>query len=409
MPEMNLVPQRMTLPADEQLANYQRILEELKQAASRLERSDAADLLTSSAGFYGRALANRAGNIVRLFRVVGQGMVVVAGEAADSTRKGDIDGYLKGRLGDFWHGGRDLVTGIGNWSASTYQRLRAEPAQVAPELITTVLMTILVSGGPDGDGGAPDLDLLIGIDAHRSIFFHSILMGSALEAAILTSLHFVRLVHHKLPADHDPWWNEALALANRLGDAAGLGANAGMAYHLFVDGILQPAAYHDLPIQMSMEGHQAIMTGNSVAEAGEIVRKQGQEASPTVKARPNASQASWQPAHATRPTRPVQTVSAAAPRPATTASQAWRTDHRKYLSKALPVHPRVALAMAGERLRLVEEFGQWFAALEEGALQPATPEQVRFVAVAKGQLEPLSAHECAWREYRELQTRFGLV
>ena len=405
---MKLVSQRPVLSADEQVANYKRLLDELKEAATRLDRSDATDLLTSSAGFYGRALTNRAGNIVRLVRVVGQGVVDVASEATDATRTGDIGGYLKGRLGDLWDGGRDLVTGVGNWSAATYQRLRAEPGQVAPELITAVLVTILVSGGPDGNGGAPDLDLLMGIGAHRSIFTHSILMGSALEAAILTSLHFVRLVHRKLPAGYDPWWDQALVLANRLGGAAGLGANAGMAYHLFVDGILQPAAYHDLPVHMPMEGHQVIMTGNSVAEAGEIVRKQGQEASRTVKARPDASHAPRQPAQATRPTRPVQAVSDADPRPATPAGQGWRAAHRRYLSKALPVHPRVARAMASDRLRLVEEFGQWFAALEDGTLHPATPEQVKFVAVAKGQLEPLTAHESAWREYRELQARFGL-
>ena len=47
-------------------------------------------------------------------------------------------------------------------------------------------------------GGAPDLDLVFGIGAHRSIFSHSILMGSALETAFLSLLRLVRLTHKNL-------------------------------------------------------------------------------------------------------------------------------------------------------------------------------------------------------------------
>lgn len=40
------------------------------------------------------------------------------------------------------------------------------------------------SGGVDGDGGIPDLDLLAGIDAHRSILTHSILAGVVAEGLL---------------------------------------------------------------------------------------------------------------------------------------------------------------------------------------------------------------------------------
>lgn len=311
-----------------------------------------------------------------------------------------LNPYLKDRLAELRDGGRGLIVGAGNWSTATYQRLRAEPAQMALELVNAVLMTIVVSGGPDGDEGAPDLDLLMGIDAHRSIFTHSILMGSALEADILTSLHFVQLVHHKLPAGHDPWWNEALALANRVGGAASLGASAGMPYHLFVDGILQRAAYHDLPFSATIETHQAILTTNAVAEAGEIPRNLNRTAADSAKVRAKAS--------VLQLSRPTEPVSVQERLPSAEAVPNWKAAHRQYLAKGLPVYPRLARAMAKDQLKLVEEFGRWFEALEDGVLQPATPEQVRFVAVAKGQLEPKTAHESAWCEYRELQARFGL-
>ena len=61
------------------------------------------------------------------------------------------------------------------------------------------LPPLVVSGGPDGDGGAPDLDLMFGIGAHRSVFSHSILMGASLETGLLALLRLTQLVHAKLP------------------------------------------------------------------------------------------------------------------------------------------------------------------------------------------------------------------
>ena len=90
---------------------------------------------------------------------------------------------------------------------ATFQAARlvqSQPREAVPQLLVLVATSIVVSGGPDGDGGAPDLDLMFGIDAHRSILSHSILMGAALETGFLSLVHLVRLLHTKLPADHDP-------------------------------------------------------------------------------------------------------------------------------------------------------------------------------------------------------------
>jgi hypothetical protein len=40
-----------------------------------------------------------------------------------------------------------------------------------------------------------------------------------------------------------------------------------------VDGLLQPGAYHGLPIEMPMEAHQTILAANGVAEANDAARR----------------------------------------------------------------------------------------------------------------------------------------
>ena len=48
--------------------------------------------------------------------------------------------------------------------------LKDDPKRVAPELLTIVLVSLIVSGGPDGDGGIPDMDIALGgIGTHRAI------------------------------------------------------------------------------------------------------------------------------------------------------------------------------------------------------------------------------------------------
>lgn len=129
------------------------------------------------------------------------------GEAAVQTVK---NGYLEAR---------DLTSAIA-------QTFRDNPKDAGVQLFTVVMTSIVVSGGPDGDGGAPDLDLMLGIDAHRSILSHSILMGTVLETGILSLLLMVKMVHDKLPVHHDPLWDDihghsqSIALSANLGPAS---------------------------------------------------------------------------------------------------------------------------------------------------------------------------------------------
>jgi hypothetical protein len=153
-------------------------------------------------------------------------------------------------------------------------QVRKNPRDTLPQLLTLIMLSLLVSGGADGNGGAPDMDIeILGIGAHRSPFTHSILMGVALETAVLALMELARLAHGHLPEQHDPLWDTLKRHAEGLAHAATMGIGMGMAYHLFVDALMQPAPYHDLPFAMPMESHQALFAANAAAEAIDVAHK----------------------------------------------------------------------------------------------------------------------------------------
>jgi hypothetical protein len=147
------------------------------------------------------------------------------------------------------------------------QQLTESPAEAGPRLLITMLASVIVSGGADADGGAPDLDLLSGIGAHRSILSHSIIMGTALETAISATFRLIDVIYGNLPPEHDPFWDAAIVHVEDVLHHIKVGSSIGMAYHLFVDGTFQAAAFKDLPISMPMEFHQGILIANATAEA----------------------------------------------------------------------------------------------------------------------------------------------
>lgn len=107
------------------------------------------------------------------------------------------------------------------------------------------------------------MDLLAGLGYHGSPFTHSIIAGAILETSVLLLIRVVTKVHHRLSERHDPLWDEFNSHATTLSSAAGKGASIGVAYHLLVDGLAQPAPYHGLPIDMPIEAHQALFVSNS--------------------------------------------------------------------------------------------------------------------------------------------------
>lgn len=252
-----------------------RLAGELRHAYEGLSEADKrawlGRLLQRFPSVFARRVGNLAGAAVGIAETTGNEIINLA-RAVWEQRAVD---HVTTRLGHGFRRTRALVESLHARALPLVAALRDDPANVAPDLVVATLAFYATSGGFDGDGGLPDLDIeMLGIGAHRSVFTHSIVAGALVETVLFSLLDFVAIGYRQLPANHDPRWtviHERLKSATLAGTR---GMSAGLAYHLGVDGLLQPGAYHDLPIELPMEAHQAILAANVAAEGKDVTQKE---------------------------------------------------------------------------------------------------------------------------------------
>jgi hypothetical protein len=254
-------------------ARAKRLQAELAFALGRMERHD----LAGWGGRSGRRLlvltGRRVGGLARLAALLARsgggeliGLVTAGRRRRFIAHLGDrtaaaIDGTLAvGR-----EGGRLLV--------AVAKGLVTDPKRTAPAVIGAVLGFSAGSGGLDGNGGIPDLDLLAGIGTHRSPLTHTLIAGIVVEGLLLALADLAAEVHGRLPHDHDPLWDGLARIGRPLTQNLAIGTGAGLAYHLLVDAFMQPGALHGLPDDMPMEAHQGVMAASGLAEGAEAARK----------------------------------------------------------------------------------------------------------------------------------------
>lgn len=144
------------------------------------------------------------------------------------------------------------------------------PREIAPPVILGALSFYLGSGGPDGDGGIPDEDLIFGLGAHRSIFTHSILAGATIETLAILALDLLRAVHVNLPPVHDKLWDDINSQGTNAAEIFTRYVSAGITHHLIVDATIDgDGTYKDFPVPMPIEGHQAVAGLNAAAEGAD--------------------------------------------------------------------------------------------------------------------------------------------
>lgn len=143
-----------------------------------------------------------------------------------------------------------------------------------PFLLAFALGINFGSGGLDGDGGLPDLDLEFGIGAHRSILSHGIIMGITAECAIIIISLLSDVVLKKLPKEHDIFWDNVNSKKQEIIHGLLMGISAGLAYHLTIDGTLDIKSYSDLPFHnIPIEGHQCIILTQAGIEGIDVSNK----------------------------------------------------------------------------------------------------------------------------------------
>lgn len=396
---------QLTVPSDELVTTAGAVAtptrlsvmtQELRYAWNHSEQNVLLEWCGSVMGMFVALTQRRAKNLLKLVDRVLVAGAVEGGKALRAHRDKRLAEHLSGRGKSGYQALREYVRKSRDTTAALIQSLRDKPSTTGPQLFVLVVSSLMASGGVDGDGGAPDLDLMFGIDAHRSVLSHSILMGAALETAVLSLVSLLALVHQNLPPQHDPRWDQLLACSEGLGNAATRGASLGMAYHLLVDGLLQPAAYHGLPVSMPMEIHQAAFVTNGVAEAADMSHK----------ARSSLSDVRDEVQDVT--SRPVNSISATADRPASRLMAASEgvdaAKHRRALETRFDLDD-VVFELTEQQAKILHRHGSWMEQLALGALVPLTAEQEHFVKVARGEVAASSPHEHAWLRLLELRTR----
>lgn len=223
----------------------------------------------------GCALARLAGKLVHAGIAEGGGLASAVHAGRGLEQLGDRSAAAIDASISFAQGGKFALKQIG-------QALRDDPQRNIPRLVAGVLGFYGGSGGIDGNGGIPDLDLAAGIGFHRSLLTHSILAGVLAEGLFVAIMDLSGEIKDRLPEVHDPLWDRLAEAAGTLTSPLLAGTSAGIAYHLLVDATLQPAAYHGLPWHMPMQDHELAMGANGVAEgvyAASMCGKNGAECS----------------------------------------------------------------------------------------------------------------------------------
>ena len=268
MPTANL-PVIIADPAYRNRAD--RLTAELRIALNALNHRQMANWGVDAASMTGHLFVRRVMRLGQGIARLGRGTLAEAKDALEAARNGRLMEHSKQRSKAFVDTVKEISERASK-QAAAFGAMVKDPEQL-PEAVVTVLAALVSSGGLDGDGGIPDLDLQMGIGAHRSIFTHSIIAGSVVEGSLYAVATLVGLTHSHLPAVRDPLWDMIDRNRDRFLTAITAGMSAGLAYHLLIDGTLQPAAYHDLPIHMPLAGHEAILDANAAAEAADIPRK----------------------------------------------------------------------------------------------------------------------------------------
>lgn len=250
-----------------QAARVSRMMAELRVAVRASERGVIRAWGARTLRRFPLALKTRVKRVGRVAKTV---FVAGVGELIDAASNRD---HLGLHLRDRGEAALGAITGA-TWTrmeavGGVLRMLPTDPAAAASILFGWFAGILIGSGGLDADGGLPDLDIqLMGIGSHRSVLTHSIVMGAAAEAGILSVLDLALVIHDRLPAGRDALWNELIDSVAIFADALRRGTDVGLALHVGADATVDGfTPYKDLPVALPENGHRLLMGVNALGEA----------------------------------------------------------------------------------------------------------------------------------------------
>ncbi len=355
-----------------QPTRFERMAQEFSYALRHTSGSDMTELLGHLARDGGSAVVRRVTGLVELTGKLLTGTVSELEGVFQAYAADRLTQHIGNRVGTASAITANAVSSGAKSFATLVNEIRTNPTDAAPKLLVLVLTSVIASGGVDGNGGVPDLDIpLMGIGEHRSPLTHSILIGSLLESALLLLMRIVLCTHKNLPEQHDPLWEGLVHQSVDILRTAGKGASIGIAYHLMVDAVVQPGAYHGMPFDMPIEAHQTIFAANSVAEGV------------AVKTYPDEENL--------------------------TATPEVLAAHQKFRAIKMQIPHVLREFLNDSDVVILSKYGAWLQALAKRVISASTIEQVRFLKVADGVLPPESNYELAWTALVQAKRQVGWI
>lgn len=251
------------------------LFSELQLALSKIDSKDLKEWGFNSASRLPLITMRRIKGIGSLAKNIASGFSDECKDAFSAWKLGRLGVHLEKRAAVGIDGSIDLYNNVVRTVELLGKALILDPKANAPGVLALALGFYTGSGGQDGNGGVPDTDIaMFGIGDHRSLFTHSIISGIVIEASILALADLAGIVCEKIPRNQrDPFWDKLNTIKVDVANQLSASVSAGIAYHLAVDGILQPAPYHDLPFSAPIEAHQAIFNMFAATEALDVVKR----------------------------------------------------------------------------------------------------------------------------------------
>ncbi len=252
-------------------SNLKHILEDMRYAASEINRSDLYEMFLTAVKESGSEMWQTKKNAVKnTWSLLKKGAEAACEKVSEYRQKG-----AKQAFSEDIEELKDFVGSLPDKTKKIYTDFMELPKEQQTETALAVFFTIGIffasCGGLDAEGGLPDTDIAIGgIGMHRSIFTHTVFMGLGLEFCSRFSLIFFNKIQQRLPEDKHPVWDKVYNFMNN-NKHLFLGAMwLGIATHLLKDtgiitGGMKP--YSELPNGLPIDVHQSLLDANTAASA----------------------------------------------------------------------------------------------------------------------------------------------
>jgi hypothetical protein len=249
--------------------DWNRFYEEAKYALNKVDYNLLKDWASESLSIALNATWGRALNLWDLVKAVAEGTWEEFKKLWNALWEGEITKYARDLckrtwsfLKDIWSVLKNKTKDIKSFVSSIKDLSKAELIAVAASLVGAIIAFTVVGGT---NGGVIDSDIkVLGLGGHRSIYFHSIVVGLAGEITFLSFFKLVELLHGNLPKKHLPIWDRMLKIYSRFTQGLITGTWIGVTTHLVFDAHIDGwTPYKDLPVSLPKWGHVMIMDLNA--------------------------------------------------------------------------------------------------------------------------------------------------